>query len=100
MQYFYVYILKCRDGSYYTGHTDNIEKRISEHKLGKCAGYTSTRLPVEVVYVHTFPTRYEALVMERRIKSWGRKKKEALINGDWSKLQELAKNYTENKREV
>jgi predicted GIY-YIG superfamily endonuclease len=51
---FYVYILKCNDGRYYTGHTDNLEKRIAEHQAGSYECYTSTRLPVKVIYVQTF----------------------------------------------
>ena len=90
MKYFYVYILKCKDGSYYTGHTDNIEKRMSEHKLGKCAGYTSTRLPVKLVFLQTFESRDQAIASEVKIKKWSRKKKEALIIKDWEKLKKLA----------
>ena len=46
---FWVYILRCSDGSYYTGHTDNLESRIAQHQSGECEGYTATRLPVELV---------------------------------------------------
>ena len=74
---FYVYILKCSDGSYYIGHTENIEQRISEHKLGKYSGYTSSRLPVKVVFMQEFGTRYEALCAERKMKKWTRLKKES-----------------------
>jgi predicted GIY-YIG superfamily endonuclease len=56
---FYVYMLRCSDGSYYVGHTDNIEKRISEHNIGKYEGYTSSRLPVIPVYTQDFATREE-----------------------------------------
>ena len=86
-----MYIVKCNDGSYYVGHTDNIEKRISQHKEGKIACYTKNRLPIEVVHVSTFTSRYEALAAERKIKGWSRKKKEALIKGDWDLLVELSK---------
>ncbi len=91
MAYFYVYILKCNDDSFYVGHTDNIEKRISEHKLGKYAGYTSTRLPIKVLFVQTMATRAEAIFAEFQIKKWSRKKKEALINKEWDKLSKLAR---------
>jgi putative endonuclease len=87
---FWVYILCCSDGSYYTGHTDNIEKRIKEHQTGEIPGYTSTRLPVEAVFSETFSTREEALAAERQIKGWSRKKKEAMIRGDWKEVQRLA----------
>ena|SRR3989304_3341374 len=83
MKYFYGYILKCGDGSFYVGHTDNLERRLTEHKSGQYFGYTSIRLPVEVVLVRSFPTRDEAFTFERGIKNWSRKKKEALIQGDW-----------------
>jgi putative endonuclease len=88
---FWVYILKCNDGSYYTGHTDNLEKRIGEHQSGACGGYTSTRLPVELVFSQVFPTREEALASERQIKGWSRKKKEAMIRGDWNEVSRLAR---------
>ena len=91
MKYFFVYILKCSDNSYYTGHTDDLEKRISEHKMKKHTGYTSTRLPVTVVFIQHFTSRYEALSAERKIKNWSRCKKEALIEKKWKKLSEYSK---------
>lgn len=91
MLYFYVYILKCSDQSYYVGHTDNIEKRLSEHCAGKCSGYTSTRLPIQLVFMQGCPSRYEALVAEHKIKKWSRKKKEALIAGNWDVVSKLPK---------
>jgi predicted GIY-YIG superfamily endonuclease len=91
MQDFYVYILKCGDDSYYVGHTDDIEKRIAEHELNTYDCYTSTRLPVKVMYIQTFATRGEALDSERQLKKWSRKKKDALIEEDWSKVSLLAK---------
>ena len=88
---FWVYILKCADGSYYTGHTDNLEKRIGEHRSGAFGGYTSTRLPVELVFSQDFSSREEALASERQIKGWSRKKKEAMMRGDWDEVSRLAK---------
>jgi predicted GIY-YIG superfamily endonuclease len=88
---FYVYILKCRDGSCYTGHTDNLEKRIVEHNAKTYPCYTRLRLPIEVVYVETFQTREEAFAAERKIKRWSKAKKEALITGNWNRLHKLAK---------
>jgi len=84
---FYVYILKCGDSSYYTGHTDNLELRISQHQhayFKNC--YTATRLPVQVVFMQEFGTRYEALATERKLKKWTRIKKELLISGGWTAL--------------
>ena len=87
---FFTYILRCSDGRYYVGHTDDLEHRINQHKLGAIPGYTPTRLPIELVWSDTFPSRYEALSAERQLKGWSRKKKEALIAGDWALIQALA----------
>jgi len=87
---FYVYIVQCGDGSYYTGHTDNLERRISEHMNKTYSNYTSERLPIKVVYVQTFATRAEAIDAEQQIKGWSRKKKEALIKGNINELVKLA----------
>lgn len=87
---FWVYILRCADNSYYTGHTDSLEKRIAEHQSGEVEGYTSTRLPVVVVFSQEFPSREEAKACERQIKGWSRGKKEALIRGDWAGVFRLA----------
>ena len=88
---FWVYILRCNDGRYYTGHSDNLEARLAQHKTGGFCDYTSRRRPVEHVWSETFPTRIEALEAERRIKPWSRAKKEALIAGDWAALSFFAK---------
>lgn len=87
---FYIYILRCSDGSYYTGHTDNLEKRMVEHRTSEIPCYTSKRLPVELVFSQEFQSRVEALERERQVKGWSRKKKEALIRGDWEELKQLA----------
>jgi predicted GIY-YIG superfamily endonuclease len=91
---FWVYILRCADGSYYTGHTDNLEVRLAKHQQGQIESYTSIRLPVELVYSEGFITRVEALEQERRIKGWSRKKKEALIRGDWQEITRLDRSYS------
>lgn len=88
---FWVYILRCADNSYYTGHTDDLEKRIGEHQAGEAEGYTSTRLPVALVFSQEFPSRDEAKACERRIKGWGRRKKEALMREDWAEISRLAR---------
>jgi len=95
---FYVYILKCSDGSYYTGHTDNIENRLSEHQAGNTTSYTQTRLPVTLMFMQDFGTRPEALEAEMKIKKWSRKKKEALIAQDWDLLKKLAHRRSGNIR--
>ncbi len=87
---FYVYILRCKDNSYYIGHTDNIEKRLSEHHLGIFVNcYTKNRRPVTLVFLDSFATRDEAFSAERQIKGWSRKKKEALMRDDWDEIKRL-----------
>jgi predicted GIY-YIG superfamily endonuclease len=94
MKPFFLYMLRCRDGSYYVGHTDDLDKRIQEHEDGTCGGYTATRRPVELVFVDEFQTREDALARERQLKGWRRAKKEALICRDWDKLKVLARRYS------
>ena len=89
---FWVYILRCADGSYYTGHTDNLERRIGEHHSGSINGcYTVKRRPLELVFSQDLSSREDALVAERQIKGWSRKKKEAMIRGDWAEVSRLAR---------
>ncbi|OYY04324.1 MAG: hypothetical protein B7Y72_05685 [Mehylophilales bacterium 35-46-6] len=92
---FWVYILQCSDGSYYTGHTENLEIRLASHQSGDMPGYTSTRLPVELVFSQSMLTRAEALSAEQQIKGWSRAKKEAMMQGDWVKVSDLARNRTD-----
>jgi predicted GIY-YIG superfamily endonuclease len=87
---FYAYILRCADGSTYTGHTDDLERRIGEHHAGRVPGYTHRRRPVRLAWSQEFATREEALSAERRIKGWTRAKKEALIAGDFVRLAGLS----------
>ena len=89
---FWIYILKCSDGSYYTGHTDDLDRRIAQHLKGELSTcYTFSRRPLELVFSQEFPTREEALASEQQIKGWGRKKKEAMIRGDWVEVSRLAR---------
>ncbi|MDX9759726.1 MAG: GIY-YIG nuclease family protein [Bacteroidota bacterium] len=87
----WVYILECRDGSYYTGCTTNIEQRLAQHEAGVCDGYTSKRLPVKLVWTAHFSDIRDAISAERRLKKWSRKKKAALIRGDIDALRRHAK---------
>jgi predicted GIY-YIG superfamily endonuclease len=91
MQTYWAYILRCGDGSYYTGHTDALERRIAEHCAGNGADWTRRRQPVALVWSEEFTSRIEALEAEHRIKSWSRAKKEALIRGDWAAVAHFAK---------
>ena len=87
----WVYILRCSDGSYYTGHTTNLEKRLAEHQLGEGSDWTRCHLPVELVFAQEMPDENQAFLVEQQIKKWSRAKKEALIAGDWDMLRWLAK---------
>ena len=91
----YVYILECSDGSYYTGVTNNAEKRLVEHNTGIARdSYTSNRRPVKMVFCHLFNSPLQAIAFEKQLKGWSRKKKKAVIDGKWELLPELAKNKT------
>ena len=79
---FHVYILRCADGSFHTGHTDNLEQRMQLHLEAPPHAYTSSRLPVRLAWTQEFPTRADELEAERQIKGWSRAKKEALIRSD------------------
>ena len=96
---FWVYILGCADSSYYTGHTDNLEQRIGAHQTGSYPGYTSNRLPVKLIWSQECATREEALSAEMQIKGWSRKKKEAMVRGNWEDVELLAKkDFGKNRR--
>jgi len=94
---FWTYILRCADGTYYVGHTDDIDKRWGQHQSGELGGYTAERRPLEFMWADEMPTREEALAAELRIKKWSRAKKEALIMQDWDRLSHFAKPPTERK---
>lgn len=87
----WMYILKCADGSYYTGSTRDLEGRIYEHQNGLGANYTRKRLPVELVYCEDFETIEQAYHREKQIQGWTKAKKEALISENFDRLVELAK---------
>lgn len=76
----YMYILKCADGSYYTGSTKYLERRIQQHQSGEGANHTRKHLPVELVYYEEFEWIHEAFYREKQVQNWSRVKKEALIN--------------------
>lgn len=88
-----VYILRCADGSYYTGLTKQaVEARVWEHNAGVYDGYTRKRRPVELVFTETYDRIVDAIARERQIKGWSQAKKEALIALDYERLPELARN--------
>ena len=91
---FFVYILECSDGSYYTGFTDNVDIRVHEHQIGKYPkSYTFKRRPVILKFYIDFKDMENALAFEKQVKGWRRAKKLALIEGRWNDLPELSKNY-------
>jgi predicted GIY-YIG superfamily endonuclease/proteasome lid subunit RPN8/RPN11 len=89
---FWAYMRHCRGGPFYAGHTDDLERRIAQHQTGFFRGFTSRYLPAELVWSQEFDTRDEAKAAERRIKGWPRRKKLALIRGDWAEISRLSKN--------
>ena len=87
----WLYILKCADGSFYTGTTRaSLEQRIVQHQAGEFDGYTSMRRPVKLVFSESFERITDAIESERRIKGWPRAKKEALIAGDFTRVRAAA----------
>jgi putative endonuclease len=96
---YYVYILECCDGSYYTGVTNNIKRRFREHSRGnKSFAYTAARLPLVLRYFLEYGNISEAILREKQIKGWSRKKKEALFIHDWEMLKKLSANRSSKNR--
>ena len=96
MKSYFVYIIKCSDNSYYTGFTNNIERRFNEHVSGRNKGcYTFNKRPLELMWFETFNDVLDAIASEKKIKGWTRIKKEALIASDWEKIVLYSKNYSQ-----
>ena len=93
----FIYILECADGSYYTGSTIDLEMRFEQHQKGEGANHTKKRLPVKLVYVEEYQKVSDAFYREKQIQGWNRRKKEALINGEFDKLPDLALAYRDIK---
>ena len=85
-----VYILKCSDGSYYVGHTEDMGKRIFLHNSGRGAAYTAARHPVVLAYHESAVDKPAAVKREKQIKRWSRAKKEVLIRDDIELLKNLS----------
>jgi putative endonuclease len=94
----YTYILLCSNGQYYTGSTNDLERRLAEHQNGEGANFTRKYLPVKLVYYEEFERIDDAFYREKQIQGWSRKKKEALIKGETGKLHSLSecKNMTKS----
>jgi len=94
MKKYYVYILLCADNSYYTGITSDVIKRMEEHQSNKhIKSYTHKRQPVILKFYSEFTNVTVAIAKEKQIKKWSRAKKEALINGEYETLINLAKKH-------
>ncbi len=88
----FVYIVECNDRLFNTGVSNDVERRVAEHNDGlNKKAYTYTRRPVKLVYHEGYTDPYYAIAREKQIKGWGRKKKIAMINGEWNKLPKLSK---------
>ncbi len=96
MKLYFVYLLKCKDNSFYTGFTNDLDRRLYEHNAGLSKeAYTYNKRPVELVWFEMFTEPTQAILIEKKIKGWSRRKKQALIDEDWDKLVRFSKNYTE-----
>ncbi|MDJ1182144.1 GIY-YIG nuclease family protein [Roseofilum casamattae] len=91
-----MYILKCSDGSFYTGSTKDLSRRLWEHQNGFGANHTKQRLPVTLVYAEYYDHVADAFHREKQVQGWSRKKKIALMNTDWNRLHILAECQNES----
>jgi len=89
---YWVYVLLCRDGSFYIGVTSMLEQRIAQHHQGAFpACYTYERRPLKLLHTTQFATAYEAISAEKKLKSWTHAKKHAFVRGDWGELRRLSR---------
>jgi putative endonuclease len=91
MRTYYVYMLRCIDGTFYTGVTNDIERRFHEHSTGHDPScYTYSRRPLRLAYAGEFQYIDRAINFEKQLKGWSHKKKRAFADGDWPLLKRLA----------
>lgn len=89
---YFVYILKCANGTFYTGSTSNLHDRINAHKSGADPNsYTYRLRPIKLVWAEEYESRIEALNVEKHIKGWSHVKKQALIENDFEKIHQIVK---------
>ena len=94
-----VYIVECKDWSYYIGVCNDLERRLWEHNTGYDeTSYTCERRPVKLKYFETFTDVNQTITREKQLKGWSRKKKQALIAENFEKLKELAKSKNKNQK--
>ncbi|OAB86227.1 excinuclease ABC subunit C [Janibacter melonis] len=84
----HAYMLRCSDGSYYVGSTRNLATRLQQHATGLGSRYTSTRIPVELVWSLETETVAQAYALEKKVQGWSRAKREALIADQWDVIVE------------
>ena len=94
----YTYILKCKNGEYYVGSTIDMKRRLAEHQAGLGGRFTSSHLPVKLIYTEEYQTIEDAFRRERQLHGWSRAKKEALIKGDVELLKQLSKSPTATRK--
>ncbi|QCX02234.1 GIY-YIG nuclease family protein [Aggregatimonas sangjinii] len=98
MKFYFVYILFCSDGTYYTGMTNDLERRLAQHQSGhRKDSYTYFRRPVLLKWYLQCTSPSEAIAIEKQIKGWSHQKKMALIEENWKDLVEFSKNYSEHR---
>jgi putative endonuclease len=89
---YYVYIVECKDGSYYVGITNDLDRRMWEHNTGHDQGcYTFERRPVELKYFESYADVNQCISREKQLKGWSRKKKQALFRENWDEIKRLSK---------
>ena len=93
----YTYILTCKNGSYYVGHTYSLKQRFEKHSRGSGAQHTAIHHADEIVYSEKFATEEEAIRREKQLKGWSRAKKKALIENDSQRLKQLSKSSKQKK---
>ncbi len=92
MREYFVYMLRCFDGSFYIGVTNDVDRRFGEHVTGiDSSSYTYSRRPLRLVYVAAFTWVDEAIAFEKKLKCWSHRKKRALADGDWNSLKRYAR---------
>lgn len=95
---FFVYIVRCSDGSVYIGHASNVRERVKVHNEGRGALWTASRRPVALVYQEPHPSEEKAIARERQIERWTHAKKLALIDDDKARLKSLSKRRVQRSR--
>jgi len=88
----WVYILECRDGTFYVGSTRDLERRLQQHQEGSGAAYTRLRRPVRLAWAEEFPSVADAFAMEKKLQNWSHAKRLAVIEGRWEDLPGLSRN--------